>query len=301
MKYHVTHTTTYTYDDSVSNSLGVAYLVPRPLPWQQVFSTLVTTVPVASDFSQDVDYYGNLVTYYQVTVPHTLLEITSVSDVEVDLPLYDGSTFGQPWEGARPLVHPELAGAWRASDVAVQSQLAEHTDEAYRYGAQSLTPGRPLVEAVTELMQRVHSDFAYDKTVTTVTSTVNHIFEARGGVCQDFAHLMLACLRSHGLAVRYVSGYLSTVPPPGAERVVGADASHAWIAVWVPTPAGDATAPAEGQWLAVDPTNNQWANDRYVTVAWGRDYADVPPVKGVIFTDAKSSQLSVSVDVAPVP
>jgi transglutaminase-like putative cysteine protease len=123
-----------------------------------------------------------------------------------------------------------------------------------------------------------------------VTTTVDDIFDKRAGVCQDFAHLTLACLRSHGLAVRYVSGYLATTPPPGKERIVGADATHAWASVWVP---GDG-------WLAVDPTNDQLVNDRYVTVAWGRDYGDVPPVKGVIFTEATSSTLRVEVDVAPV-
>ena len=129
-----------------------------------------------------------------------------------------------------------------------------------------------------------------------MTSTVGEVLATRAGVCQDFAHLTLACLRSHGLAARYVSGYLSTLPAAGKPRVVGADASHAWVAVWLP----DLTGSSEGDWLAFDPTNDQWANDRYVTVAWGRDYADVPPVKGVIFTEAKKSTLLVSVDVAPI-
>ena len=142
-------------------------------------------------------------------------------------------------------------------------------------------------------MHRIHADFEYDATATTVTSTVAETLRARAGVCQDFAHLTIACLRAHGLAARYVSGYLATQPPPGRERVIGADASHAWVAVWLPGRGG-------GQWLAVDPTNDQWANDRYVTVAWGRDYGDVPPVKGVIFTEATKSTLKVSVDVAPV-
>ncbi len=196
---------------------------------------------------------------------------------------------------------PELPGAWRATDVAVASGLVEQTEEAYLYGGLSLTTGRPPGEAVTDLMHRIHAEFTYDKGVTTVTSTVDEIFRVKGGVCQDFAHLMLACLRSHGLAARYVSGYLSTTPPPGGHRVVGADASHAWVSVWVPsTDAAALGSPVDGQWLAVDPTNDQWADDRYVTVAWGRDYADIPPVKGVIFTEAKTSTLDVSVDVAPV-
>ena len=155
----------------------------------------------------------------------------------------------------------------------------------------SLTPGRPIGEAVTDLMHRIHADFDYDSTATTVTSTVAEVLRKRAGVCQDFAHFALACLRSHGLAARYVSGYLATQPPPGKDRVVGADASHAWLAVWMP---------GSADWLAIDPTNNQWAGERYVTVAWGRDYGDVSPVKGVIFTKAKKSTLRVAVDVAPL-
>ena len=143
---------------------------------------------------------------------------------------------------------------------------------------------------MTDLMHRIHAEFGYDRTATTVTSTIEEILAQRAGVCQDFAHLTLACLRGHGLAARYVSGYLATTPAPGQQRVVGADASHAWVAVWL---GGD-------DWLALDPTNDTWADDRYVTVAWGRDYADVTPVKGVIFTEAKRSTMDVSVDVAPL-
>lgn len=175
-------------------------------------------------------------------------------------------------------------------------------------------------------MRRIFRDFDYDKTATTVTSTVADAMQARAGVCQDFAHIALACLRSHGVAARYVSGYLATRPAPGKERAFGADASHAWLAVWLP-PVGEGGVDggsrgaegsgaegsggggsggaggeglAGGQWLAIDPTNDQWADDRYVTVAWGRDYGDVSPVKGIIFTKAKRSTLRVSVDVAPL-
>ncbi|MGA8847121.1 MAG: transglutaminase family protein, partial [Nocardioides sp.] len=176
------------------------------------------------------------------------------------------------------------------ADFALASAHAEHLPAAREYAAASLAPARSIGEAVTDLMHRVHADFDYDKTATTVTSTVGHILERRAGVCQDFAHLMLACLRSHGLAVRYVSGYLATTPPAGKTRVVGADASHAWVEVWL----------GDGEWLALDPTNDQWAGDRYVTVAWGRDYGDVPPLKGVIFTEAKRSTMRVAVDVAPL-
>ena len=288
MRYRVSHRTTYSYDEDVSDSLGIAYLVPRELPWQHVVAHDLVIDPPTTDRTEDIDYYGNTSSYFQVTTPHRTLDILATSEVESSLPVYSRATLAAPWESARPMHRPDVADAWRAQDFALASSLADHTAEAHGYAAKSLASGRPVGEAVTELMQRIHTDFAYDKTATTVTTTVDDIFEARAGVCQDFAHLTLACLRSHGLAVRYVSGYLATTPPPGKERIVGADATHAWAAVWIP----------DGGWLAVDPTNDQWVNDRYVTVAWGRDYADVPPVKGVIFTEAKKSSLAVEVDVA---
>ena len=287
--YRVSHRTTYSYDEDVSDSLGIAYLVPRELPWQRVVSHELMLDPATDDSSTDLDYYGNSATYFQVTTPHRVLDILATSQVEVDTPTYDPEALSVPWETARPMQRDDVADAWQAQDFALASSLADQTAAAHSYAAQSLTPGRPISEAVTDLMHRIHADFAYDKTATTVSSTVDDIFDKRAGVCQDFAHLTLACLRTHGLAVRYVSGYLATTPPPGKERVVGADATHAWAAVWIP----------DGGWLALDPTNDHWVDDRYVTVAWGRDYADVPPVKGVIFTEAKKSTLAVEVDVAP--
>lgn len=291
MRYRVQHRTTYSYDEDVNDSLGIGHLVPRTLPWQQVSSYDVVVSPTAGDLSHDVDYYGNVATYFQVTEAHRKLEIEATSEVDVETAAYDDAALAVPWDRALPLRDPSMPDAWRVTDFALPSALAEQTDEARSYAAASLVGGRPVGEAVTDLMHRIHADFRYDKTATTVTSTVEDIFAKGAGVCQDFAHLTLACLRGHGLAARYVSGYLATQPPPGRERLVGADASHAWVGAWLP---------GTDQWLAVDPTNGQWADDRYVTVAWGRDYGDVPPVKGVIFTEAKKSTLRVSVDVAPL-
>jgi transglutaminase-like putative cysteine protease len=290
-RYRVSHRTTYSYDEDVNDSLGIAYLVPRGLPWQHVVEHDLVIDPQASDRTDDLDYYGNTATYFQVTTPHRELDILATCLVEVGVPAHDPALLAVPWETAVPAGRSDVADAWSAQDFALASPLADHTAEAHAYAAESLAPGRELGDAVTDLMHRINADFAYDKTATTVTSTIDDIFDKRAGVCQDFAHLTLACLRSHGLAVRYVSGYLATTPPPGKQRVIGADATHAWPAVWVP----------DGGWLALDPTNDQWVNDRYVTLAWGRDYGDVPPVKGVIFTDAKKSALKVEVDVAPSP
>lgn len=290
-RYRVWHRTAYTYSDAVEDSVGQFHLTPRDLPWQQVEDAAVTVAPVAADLRRDIDYFGNWSTYFHVTEPHRALSIESSSLVTVTEPGYDPEALARPWEQARPLRHPELAGAWRATEFALPSPRVAQVDAAAAYGAVSLEPGRPIGEAATDLMRRIHADFDYDSTATTVTSTVSDALDRRAGVCQDFAHVALACLRSHGIAARYVSGYLATQPPPGKERVFGADASHAWLAVWLP---------GTDQWLAIDPTNDQWAGDRYVTVAWGRDYGDVSPVKGIIFTEAQTSTLRVSVDVAPL-
>ncbi|WOF23323.1 transglutaminase family protein [Microbacterium betulae] len=286
----MTHRTTYAYDEDVHDSHGVGRLVPRPLPWQIVAEHRVEVRPRPLALRTGLDGYGNELTSFQVTDPHRSLVVEATSDVRVEPPVYDAAALAAPWEESRPCAS-DAASAWAATEFALESPQAAHAEEAHDYAAPSLVPGRPVGEAVTDLVHRIHSDFAYDGAATTVTSTVEEVLRTRAGVCQDFAHLMLACLRSHGVAARYVSGYLATEPPPGEERMVGADASHAWVAVWLP---------GSDAWLAVDPTNDRWAGDRHVTVAWGRDYGDVAPVKGVIFTEARRSTLEVSVDVAPL-
>lgn len=291
MKLRVWHLTTYAYDDLVTDSLGVGHLTPRELPWQHVATSEVRIEPTPGDLRLEPDYYGNLRTYYQVTTPHAELRVTATADVEVSPPVYDAGLLAQPWERCIPQERRELPDAWEAADFTLTSPQVERSALAWEYGAQSLAPGRPVGEAVTDLMHRLYVDLTYQAGVTTVASTVAEVWEKRAGVCQDFTHVALACLREHGLAARYVSGYLATEPPPGRDRVVGADATHAWPAVWIP---------GSDIWLAVDPTNDQWVDERYVTVGWGRDYGDVPPLKGVIFSDAQQSQLDVKVDVAPI-
>ncbi len=291
MRYRVWHRTAYTYNRDVRNSLGLAHMAPRALPWQRVSAHDLSVDPLPGDVSRDVDCYGNAVTYFHVIEPHVELTIEATTDVDVEPPTYDASAVAEPWENARPLVNTTAAGAWEAAEFALRSPRVAHTETATDYAAASLLPGRPLGEAVGDLMHRIKTDFHYDKTATTVTSTVQDVLRTRAGVCQDFAHLALSCLRGHGIAARYVSGYLATTPAPGRERVFGADASHAWVAAWLP---------GTDQWLAFDPTNDQLIADRHITVAWGRDYGDVTPVKGIIFTKAKKSTLRVSVDVAPL-
>ncbi|MFI9505705.1 transglutaminase N-terminal domain-containing protein [Nocardia sp. NPDC052566] len=293
-RYRVQHRTTYCYSDDVTSSYGRAYLTPREFPGQRLLSHDIHVDPLPSDRSIGTDVYGNTSSYFHVTAEHRKLVVTGESLVEVDKP--ERLTAGparQPWEDARPTG----ATGPLAVEFALDLRPPEITPEVTAYAAESLTPGRSLLDAVTELNTRIHADFTYRSGSTTVSTKVADVFAEREGVCQDFARIGVACLRSHGLAARYVSGYLATDPPPGKERMVGADATHAWSAVWVP---GEAGHDRTGRWIGFDPTNDQFADERYVTVAWGRDYADVPPLRGIIYTDARESTITVSVDVAPV-
>lgn len=292
-RYRVEHRTKYSYSGEVGNSYGRAYLTPRDLPGQRLLAHEIRIDPTPSDRSVGADVYGNITSYFHVTTEHRALTVVGESVVEVDIPVRDdtGAAAG-PWEHARPTG----ANGPFAVEFALDLHPEEITSEIVAYAAESLRPGRPLLDAVAELNTRIYTDFAYRSGATTVSTRVADVFAARAGVCQDFARLAVACLRSHGLAARYVSGYLATDPPPGKERMVGADATHAWAAVWAPGAGPDRS----GRWIDLDPTNDQLGDERYISVAWGRDYADVPPLRGIIYTDAKDSTITVSVDVTEV-
>ena len=286
--YQITHRTVYRYSDAVTSSYGRGFLTPRDSERQRCLSHELLIDPEAADRSTSRDAYGNITSYFHVTERHHSLTITSRSVVEVDpIPaeLYDGGSARAPWEISRPV---GLDGAL-ATEFTLDLQPPEITDEVRDYAAPSFAPERPLIEVLRDLSSRIYSDFTYRSGSTTVSTQVNEVLAAREGVCQDFARLAIACLRANGLAASYVSGYLATDPPPGKERMIGIDATHAWAAVWTP----------QNQWLGVDPTNDQMVDERYITVGWGRDYADVPPLRGIIYTDSESSVIDVAVDVAP--
>jgi transglutaminase-like putative cysteine protease len=194
-----------------------------------------------------------------------------------------------PWEAARPL---GVRGAL-AAEFALDLDPPEITDEVRQYAEPSFAPERPLVEVLRDLTLRIYTDFTYRSGSTTVSTGVNEVLRAREGVCQDFARLAIACLRANGLAASYVSGYLATDPPPGKDRMIGIDATHAWAAVWTPQP------PGRFEWLGIDPTNDQLVDERYIVVGRGRDYADVPPLRGIIYTNSENSVIDVAVDVVP--
>jgi transglutaminase-like putative cysteine protease len=287
-RYRVSHSTTYGYSDVVTSSYGRGFLTPRESDRQRRLSHALHIDPEPTDSSTSRDCYGNLSSYFHVTERHSSLSVTSESVVEVDPPpeeLYGAGSAVAPWEIARP-VGPDGA---LATEFTLDLQPQEITDGVRDYAAPSFEPGRPLIEVLRDLTTRIYHDFTYRSGSTTVSTKVNDVLAARQGVCQDFARLAIACLRANGLAASYVSGYLATDPPPGKERMIGIDATHAWASVWTP----------QNQWLGLDPTNDQMVDERYIVVGWGRDYADVPPLRGIIYTDSESSMIDVSVDVVP--
>ncbi|MCW2558284.1 MAG: transglutaminase-like enzyme predicted cysteine protease [Mycobacterium sp.] len=286
--YEVTHRTVYKYSDDVTSSYGRGFLTPRDLPRQRCLSHELLLDPEAVDSSTSRDVYGNISSYFHVSERHRTLSVTSHSIVDVDPPpaeLYGSGAAKAPWEISRP-VGPDAA---LAVEFTLDLQPPEITDEVRAYAAPSFEPGRPLIEVLRDLNARIYADFTYRSGSTTVSTQVGEVLIAREGVCQDFARLAIACLRANGLAASYVSGYLATDPPPGRERMVGVDATHAWASVWTP----------QNQWLGLDPTNDQMVDERYIVVGFGRDYADVPPLRGIIYTDSEKSVIDVSVDVAP--
>lgn len=287
--YRIQHTTTYTYEADVTGSYGVFHLRPRDLEWQRCVSHEVAIHPAPANLFVHEDLYGNTKSSFHVTEPHQQLVITATSRVEVDQQRPPEERLAVPWERARPAERTDQQDAWLAADFSYPSPYVEVPPGIEEYTRVSFTPGRRLGEAAVELMHRVHDDFTYKSGSTSVSTRVSDLLEKRMGVCQDFSHVMVSGLRSLGLAGRYVSGYLATRPPPGKPRLVGADASHAWVGCWVPG----------GGWLYLDPTNAKVIDESHATVAFGRDYGDVPPVKGVIFTESKKSTMTVSVDMAP--
>ncbi len=292
MTFRVVHRTVYRYESDVSASYGEAHLLPRDTRGQQTYSSTLTVNPQPEHYRERRDFFGNRAAHFTVLEPHRELTVTSRSLVEVRdhrslLPVVDDIR----WEQVRDLLRTEGgAEVVEARQFMLDSPAVTADEQATAYAKPSFATGRPLVEALADLSSRIHADFEFAPGVTTVSTPVDEVLARRAGVCQDFAHLTIAALRGIGLAARYVSGYLETVPPPGVPRLVGADVSHAWVSVFVP----------QIGWIDLDPTNDQFVNERYVIVAWGRDYSDVPPLKGVIYTESTGQTLDVTVDVEGV-
>ena len=289
MIYRITHRTTYLYSEPVSLCHNVVHLIPRSSPRQHCLSKSLDVRPDPAVRSPGVDYFGHPFTFFTIQEPHQTLNLTArhLTEVTPRAAFDIGAT--PPWESVRDRLLSDRSGdALDAYQFTFDSFYVKSDAGLARYAAASFPPGRPLVEAVVNLTSRIHRDFSYDPKATTVTTPLSDVLEARRGVCQDFAHILIGCARALGLASRYVSGYLLTHPPPGQERLIGADASHAWASVW---------CPGLG-WVDADPTNNLLPNEQHIVVAWGRDYDDVAPIKGVIHGGGQHT-IAVGVDVAP--
>jgi transglutaminase-like putative cysteine protease len=288
MRYKVVHKTAYCYSEPASLSQNELFLCPRNTENQKLLNNRVEITPKPQYEDDRVDYFGNTSRIFMIQQPHNELTMTSISSVEVTIPAGHSRDNSPPWEKVKNQVLREpVADTLEASQFIFPSPLVTVNTIAFDYGTRSFQAGRPVLAAAVDLMNRIYSDFTYDKSATTVDTSVEQVFNNRRGVCQDFAHLFISCLRARGLPARYVSGYLRTIPPPGKPRLVGADASHAWVSVYVPG----------NGWVDLDPTNNVTPGESHITVAWGRDYGDVTPVKGVVMGGGIHS-LSVTVDVS---
>lgn len=290
-RYHITHRTDYRYSDPVAICQNQVMLTPRGLPRVRCHKTDVRIQPVPGEFRTHLDYFGNPVHTFAIETAHRELSVTVTSDVEVQATRYPEPDQTEAWESVRDAIASAEDPSWYSAEefryptpmVAIGSQFAEYAAECFR-------PGRPILSAGLELTRHVHRDFRYDVTATKVDTTADEAFRLGSGVCQDFAQIQIACFRSLGLAARYVSGYLRTLPPPGKPRLVGADQSHAWVSLYAGRQLG---------WVDLDPTNACLVATDHVPISIGRDYRDVAPMRGVVLGGG-STTLVVSVDVVPV-
>ncbi len=288
MKYRIVHETAYNYGETVSLCHNEARITPRRTDRQTCASRRIFIDPSPAAMRDRTDFFGNRVTYFAIQTPHDAMTVQAESDVEIR-PLKKDLNLdrGPDWQTVRRrLAAADRPDLLSAAAFVLDSPHAAGDPALNAYARPSFPPGRALPAAVHDLMNRIYADFEFQPGFTTIATPLSEVMETRRGVCQDFAHLAIGCLRSLGLSARYVSGYIETLPPPGKEKLTGVDASHAWFSVYCP----------ENGWTDFDPTNNQLPDTRHITVAWGRDYADVAPLKGVIFS-AGDHQLTVSVDV----
>ena len=290
MKYAVTHITEYYYGDSVPLCHNVVHLEPRRTDRQAVLSHEIAVNPTPAMRSDRLDVFGNPVGWFSVQEPHESLEIVATSHVDVK-PFEPPTGLWSPaWDEVVRLLEGRPGGRLlEAEQFLFDSPMVQRSPELAEYARPSFAPGRPLLECMVDFTHRIYDEFTFDTAVTTIGTPVLEVLQHRHGVCQDFAHLQIGCLRSLGLAARYVSGYLVTRPPPGRPRLVGCDTSHAWVSTFFP----------DFGWIDFDPTNDLIPSTSHITLGWARDYSDLSPVRGVVVGGHRHS-LRVSVDVAPI-
>lgn len=287
MKFKIRHVTTYRYAQTVNLSQNHARLTPVQTATQACMKTQIEVVPTP-EFQHDfVDHFGNKVTVFELFSAHKEMKVIATSEIEL-FPDTRATLFTAhiPWEQVRDqLKKPFDRTSIAASLFTLPTALTQFTPSMQAYALESFSANRSVVDACQDLMGRIFSEFTFDPSFSTISTPITTVFEHKRGVCQDFAHFTLACIRSLGLAAKYVSGYIETLPPPGQEKLEGADATHAWISVFVPGTG----------WIDYDPTNNLRPHDQHVTVATGRDFADITPIKGVVYGGG-SQTLDVAVD-----
>lgn len=287
MLYKVRHRTCYRYASTVSQCYNLAHLLPRDTDHQRCLSSSIAVLPQPESAVERTDYFGNRSYQFAIQSPHREMDVTVVSEVRVNrrapLDLRRGPSCGNLLQQLAWERDDEVR---RAREFCFNSPMIKVRESLRAFAAELFSPRAAFPQAVLELSCKIHREFNYDPAATTLATPLCEVLERRSGVCQDFAHLAIGCLRAHGFAARYISGYLETLPPPGQTKLVGADASHAWFAVYVP----------EAGWLEFDPTNDQMANEHYIATAWGRDYSDVTPLKGILY-GSTSGEPQVAVDV----
>jgi len=288
--FEIAHTTVYEYHSPVTVSHHLMRLSPRSLSRQRRITHAIEVDPEPAVVNRRVDYFGNDITFATIERTHRRLRVTSRSRVAVSPAFIPEAGETPGWETVRGLCRVDRStSVLEATEYTFASPLVPLDLTFADYAAPSFEPNRPILEAVTDLTARIHEEFQFDATATTVSTPLAEVLANRRGVCQDFAHLQIACLRALGLPARYVSGYLETLPPPGQTKLVGSDASHAWVSFF---------CPGIG-WVDVDPTNNLFPSMQHITLGWGRDYSDISPVRGVILGSGRHD-LRVAVDVVPL-
>ena len=292
MKYEIVHETRYAYENPVVLSQQLLHLTPRVMDCQRLAEHRIEVEPAPAETGTRDDYFGNPVMQIMVTAPHPSLAVRAHSRLEVLPRPRPAAT--EAWEAVRDRLKKGGGEALlEPMQFLFESPHVEFFRDLAAYAEPSFAPGRGLLEAALDLMHRIHADFTFDPKATAVSTPLREVLARKRGVCQDYAHFMAGCLRMTGLAARYVSGYILTTPPPGKPRLVGADASHAWVSVWC------AAADGASSWVDLDPTHDAVVDDEHITLAWGRDFSDVTPMRGVILGGGEQ-ELEVRVTVTPL-
>jgi len=285
LKYKIIHHTQYKYQEKVNLAHNKAWLLPLEATFQHCLQKKIHITPIPSVYDEQFDFFGNQFAYFAIQYPHDEMNVIATCEVEINRN-YDLSS-RLTWEEAVNILQNSLKeqDLW-AKQFTLESLFIPMMQDIRAYTLKSFTPNRSLLEATSDLVYRIFKHFKFVAGATNISTPLSDVFKYKKGVCQDFAHLAIACLRSIGLAAYYVSGYIETIAPEGKEKLVGADASHAWFAVYSP----------DVGWVDFDPTNKQLVNNQYITLAYGRDYADVPPLKGIIMSSGAQA-MKVAVDV----